>query len=195
MEPKIAEIAERIRDLRDITEFTPEEMSEATGVSVEQYLELEQGCHDFSFTFLYHCAQKFGVDMIELLTGENPHLSNYTIVRGGKGLPIKRRAGFTYNHLAANFKSKLAEPFLVTAPYKEEEQGKPIHLSTHAGQEFNYILSGSLQFAHGNHMEILHPGDSVYYNSGIGHGMIAVGGEPCTFLAIVLRNEREGENV
>lgn len=187
MEPRLIEIAQRIRALREIMEFSPEEMANAAGVSVEEYEILESGEQDFSFTFLYRCAQKFGVDMVELLTGENPHLTSYTVVRGGKGLPIRRREGFEYFHLASNFRDKLAEPFYVKAPYRAEEQDRPIALSTHKGQEFDFILKGKLRFAHEGHIEELEAGDSVFYDSGKGHGMIAVGGEPCEFLAIILR--------
>ena len=191
MEPNINEIAERIHDLREISDLTIEEMADAAGVSVEEYEQSERGNRDFSFTFLYKCAKKFGVDMTELLTGESPHLSGYTVVRAGEGLPIRRRESFQYNHLAANFKKKLAEPFIVTAPYREKEQNAPIALSYHTGQEFDYIISGTMRFAHEDHIEELGPGDSVYYDSGRGHGMIATSKEGCTFLAIVLReNER-----
>ena len=79
----------------------------------------------FSFTFLYQCAKLFGVDMVELVTGENPRLSFYSIVRKDEGLPIKRRAGFNYQHLAYLFKNKTCEPFLVTAPYSESEPADP----------------------------------------------------------------------
>lgn len=192
MEPKIAEIADRIRSLREILNFSLHEMAEAAGVSVEKYESLEKGeCQDFSFTFLYRCAEKFGVDIIELLTGEAPHLTGYTVVRGGKGLPIKRRENFEYYHLAYSFKDKLSETFLVKAPYHEDEQDKPIPLNSHVGQEFDYVLEGSMIFAHGIHREQLFAGDSVYYNSGVGHGMIAAGGKPCTFLAVVMKDTVE----
>ncbi|NLV51514.1 MAG: cupin domain-containing protein [Clostridiales bacterium] len=191
MEPKIIEIAQRIATLRDILGLSAEQMAQAAGVTTEEYLECEAGRRDFSFTFLYHCAERFGVDMIELLTGENPHLTGYTIVRAGKGLPIKRGRGFVYNHLAANFRGKIAEPFLVRAPYSEEEQTKPIEMNTHAGQEFNYVLEGSLRFAYRDKLETLNAGDSVYYDSGNGHGMIATGGRECVFLALVMKAEKE----
>lgn len=60
----------------------------------------------------------------------------------------------------------------MTAPYFEEEQEAPIHLSTHVGQEFDYIISGSLKVAMEDHIEILHAGDAIYYDSGPGtrHG-------------------------
>ncbi len=187
METKIQEIAERIKTLREILEISIREMADYLGMSEQEYISQEKGESDFSFTFLYRCSEKFGVDIVELLTGEVPKLSFYSIVRKDKGLPMKRRQGFLYQHLAYLFKDKSAEPFLVTAPYIEEEQDKEIKLSKHEGQEFNYIISGSLKVAMEDHIEILNPGDAIFYNSAHGHGMIAVGGEECKFLAIVLK--------
>lgn len=188
MEPVIADVANRIRALREDTDFTVQEMAEATGLSLAEYAALESGEQDLSFTFLYRCAEKLGVDMIDLLTGEGPHLTGYSVVRGGEGLSIRRREGFEYRHLAPNFRHKLCEPFFVTAPYVEEEQDAPIKLSRHAGQEFDYIISGRMRFAHNGHVEELAAGDALLYDSGAGHGMIAIGGAPCTFLAIVIKD-------
>ncbi|NMP36656.1 MAG: helix-turn-helix transcriptional regulator [Clostridiales bacterium] len=187
MELKINEIAERIRSLRDIMEFSVEEMATAVECSPEEYIAAEAGQTDFSFTFIYKCAEKLGVDMIELLTGENPRLSFYSIVRKGEGLPMKRRSGFNYYHLAARFKGKKCEPFLVTAPYKPEEHTKPIALSRHEGQELDFIVKGSLKVALEDHIEVLSEGDCVLYDSSHGHGMIATGGSDCEFLAIILK--------
>ena len=75
----------------------------------------------------------------------------------------------------------------MTAPYIEAEQDQPIHLSYHEGQEFDYVLSGQLRFAYEDHVEDLGPGDTLLYDSGRGHGMIAIGGAPCTFLALVMK--------
>lgn len=189
MDPRIPEIAERIRALREICGFEPEEVAEATGVSLDEYLAMESGTRDFGFTFLYKCAEKLGVDMIEIITGSNPHLTDFTMTKAGTGLPIKRRAGFNYFHLAATFKNKIAEPFLVQAPYIEEEQNAEIALSHHEGQEFDFILSGNLRFSHEGRIVDLGPGDSLFYDSGKGHGMIATSKEGCTFLAVVLKKE------
>ena len=194
MNYKIGEIAERIRELRLIIGFTQEDLAEVTGESLESYIDYENGKKDFPFGFLYHCAEKLGVDMIELLTGENPHLTGYTLVRQGEGLPINREEGFDYFHLAARFKNKLAEPFLVRAPYREDQQSQPIELATHAGQEFDFVISGRLRFTHDVHIEELDPGDTVYYDSGTPHGMIATGGEDCMFLAMVVKEPEEVNN-
>lgn len=188
MEPNMKEVANRIQALREDIGISVEDMAKATGRSVDEYARQEEGEQELSFTFLYKCADKLGVDVVELLTGENPHLSGYSLMRAADGLSIKRRAGFEYLHKAPHFKNKLAEPFLVTAPYLEEEQGTPIHLSYHAGQELDYIISGRMRFAYEDHVEELGAGDTLLYDSGRGHGMIAIGGEPCVFLAIVMKS-------
>jgi quercetin dioxygenase-like cupin family protein/DNA-binding XRE family transcriptional regulator len=187
MEPNIAEVAQRIVAMRELCDITAEQMAEIVGKPVEEYIEYESGNRDFSFTFLHKCAETFGIDIVEILTGEGPHLSKCTLVRKDQGLPIKRRIGFEYQHLAYNFKNKLAETFIVTAPYIEEDQNAPIRVSSHEGQEFDYILEGTLMFSHDGHEMELGPGDSVYYDSGKAHGMYATSKEGCKFIAVVLK--------
>ena len=187
MESYRGEVVTRIRTLREDLGISTEHMAGATGRTVEQYEAQEAGSEDLSFTFLYKAARRLGVDVIELLTGESPHLTHYSIVRKGEGLHIRRREGFEYLHQAPFFKNKFCEPFIVTAPYIEEEQHKPIHLSMHSGQELDYIISGRMRFAYEERIEEAGPGDTLLYDSGRGHGMIAIGGEPCVFLAVVMK--------
>lgn len=194
MQPDPAEVSSRIRSLREDLGLTPEQMADLTGRGVEEYLAQESGAVDVDFTFLYKCSQALGVDVIEILTGEAPRLTGYELTRSGDGLSIPRRQGFNYLHQAAFFKDKLCEPFIVTAPYSEAEQGQPIHLSYHRGQELDYIISGRMRFAYEDHVEELSAGDTLYYDSGRGHGMIAIGGEPCVFLAIVLKPAEADES-
>ncbi len=182
----ISEVAQRIRALRESCEVSVEEMAKCTGVTVEAYNQLEAGETDFTFTFIYKCASRLGADPTDLLKGQSPTLSEYTVNRQGEGLPIARRKGFDYKNLAYMFKDKIAEPFCVTARYSEEEQNSPIKTAKHNGQEFNLVLSGSLKVVVDGKTEVLGVGDSIYYNSALPHGMIATGGSDCTFLAIVM---------
>ena len=197
MENRIKEVAERIRALREIMELSREEMAACTDTSVEQYTALEEGCADFSFTFIYKCANRFGVDVTDLLKGSSPTLTSMSVVRAGEGLPIARRSGFSYHNLSPMLRDKMAEPFLVRAPFSAEDQDKPIKLSTHAGQEIDIVVSGALKVQIGDHTAVLHAGDTVHYDSSTPHGMIAAEGEDCTFYAIVLgaeaRDYREPE--
>lgn len=183
------EISQRIRELRDILEISVADMAEATGLTPAAYSSLEAGLSDFTFSFIYKCAQRFGVDVTDILKGSSPTLSSFSVTRAGEGLPIARRRGFTYDNLAPLFKGKLAEPFLVCAKYDEEAEASALMLSTHSGQELNIVVSGHLRITVGDHTETLSPGDSAYYDSGTPHGMIAVGGHDCTFYSIVISGE------
>ena len=75
MDSKIAEIAVRIGVMREILGISAEEMAAQVNVPLEEYIRLEGGESDFPITFLQKCAAVFGVDMIELLTGERPKLN------------------------------------------------------------------------------------------------------------------------
>ena len=74
-EPDYKEVCGRIRTLREDMDITMQEMAEATGRTVAEYAAQESGETDPSFTFLHLCARRFGVDVVELLTGEAPHLT------------------------------------------------------------------------------------------------------------------------
>ena len=186
MDYNIKEVSSRLKSTREYLDIGVEYMAEKTDTTVEEYKSLENGEKDFSLSFLNASAEALGIEMIELLTGVEPKLSTYSVVKNNKGLPIERRIGFTYQHMAYLFKNKEIEPLIVNAPYSEEEQSKPIHLSVHDGQEMDFIVSGKLKFVIHDHEEILEPGDCVYYNSKNPHGMIAYGGEDCKFLAILI---------
>lgn len=185
MDNILHEVAERIRETRLVCEISEEEMASCTGVSLEMYRELEAGKADFTFTFIYKCASRFGIDTTDLLKGTSPTLADYSITRRGGGLPIARRKGFRYNNLAPLFKNKFAEPFIVRANCVKDDMKAPIKLSAHEGQEYDYILSGKLKVSIDGHEEVLGPGDSIYYNSSKPHGMIAWE-EDCEFLAVVI---------
>ena len=61
LKTQLAEVAERIRTMREITGLSEEEMARYTGVSREEYEKCEAGEQDFSFTFIYKCAARFGI--------------------------------------------------------------------------------------------------------------------------------------
>ncbi len=193
MNSQLYEIAERIKEMREILGFTVAEMAEATEVTVDDYLSYESGEADMPFSFIHKCALTFGIEITELLEGRAARLSSYTVTRKGQGLQTAKEEGITIQDLAPKFKSKIAEPYWVRYEYSEAQQNSPIHLTKHSGQEFDLVISGSLMVQVGTNKETLHAGDSIYYNSSTPHGMIAVEGEDCVFCAVVLPGEETSE--
>ncbi len=191
-EQKIREVAQRIQSLREDMGVSAETMAAKIGIPPEDYRKMEHGELDFSFTFIHKCAGIFGVDIAELMEGDAPELTGYTVTRKGEGRAIARRAGFEYNRLAYKFKDKIAEPFHVVIPYSEEALNSPRHLASHAGQEMDIVVRGTLRMIIGTHIETLHEGDCIYYDSSIPHDEIALGGQDCEIYAIVMP-PRSGE--
>ncbi len=188
---QLADVVIRIRDMQEIKGYSDKEMAEKVELSEAQYEEYMTGSVDLPFTFVHKCALAFGLEITELLEGQSARLSSYNVVRKGMGLTTAEEDGELIQNLAPYFKKKLSEPYFVTYDYREELQNMPIHCTMHAGQEFDYIVEGSLKVQVGEHVEILNEGDSIYYASNKPHGMIAVGGKACKFIAMIMNSDEE----
>ncbi len=49
--------------------------------------------------------------------------------------------------------------------------------TTHAGQEFNIVLEGSMELHIGGRIAELAISDSIYFNAELGHRVVATGGK------------------
>ena len=192
-ESPLKEIAARIKEMRGISGYSVAQMAGLTDVTLEQYTAIEAGELDPSFTFLHKCALAFGVDINALLEGHTAKLSRYVVTRGGAGVLTAKEEGIEIRNMAAMFRNRLATPYYVTYNYEEKLQDRPIHTTTHAGQEFDYVISGSMRIQVGEHYEELHAGDSIFYKSSTPHGMIAIGGKDVTFLAMIMAGTEEDQ--
>ncbi|WHH60278.1 XRE family transcriptional regulator [Petroclostridium sp. X23] len=184
MSEQIRLIAQRIKELREISGCSIHELAQEFNISNELYEQYESGNTDIPVSFLYEIANKFNVELSAILTGDAPKLHTYALVRKDKGVGVERRRQYKYQSLAYNFIHKKAEPFLVTVDPSPEDA--PISMNTHPGQEFNYLIEGSLKIIINNHEIILNEGDSLYFDSNYKHGMKALNGKPAKFLAIII---------
>jgi len=179
----VKEIAGRVKLLREIEELSIEALSKELGFNPADYTSWESAEKDFPMGALIEIAQRFRVDLSELLTGAASKLKTFCVTRANEAPEVSRRPMYGYWNLAFNFHRKKAEPFLVEAA--AETENKPINLNTHPGQEFNYVTEGRLLISISGHDIELNAGDCIYYDSSEPHGMKALGGKPARFLAIV----------
>ena len=185
MNNEIKDIAARIKMLRETFDETAENMAELLDVSVEQYTRYENGEIDISVSKLVKIATKFNVDLTSLITGEQPKLKQYCVERAGKYPQIERRKEYKYFDLSYNFIGKKAETFLVRVEPKDDNE-QP-HQYSHEGQEFNYILEGSLRLFIGQNQVVLNEGDAIYFDSTQKHAMKPESGKPVKFLAVIVK--------
>ncbi len=179
MNEQIAQISARIRELREILGIAPEAIADKLGIDADLYRQYESARQDIPIGVLYGLAAEFGVDPTVLLTGDAPRMDEYTLVRKGRGIRVERYAGYSFSALAFNFKNRDMDPMIVTL-----SQSGTAELVTHPGQEFNYVLEGTVRIVIGPREFTLEAGDSIYFNPGIPHGQRALTPE-AKFLTVI----------
>jgi transcriptional regulator with XRE-family HTH domain len=184
MTEQIKQIAERIKEIREISGISAETLAGKLGIPTDLYLKYESGYTDIPVGIVFKISELFNVELSVMLGGDNPRLRIYGVVRNGKGLKLERRKQYKYESLAYNFIHKEAEPFMVTID--PDAENKLLEFNSHPGQEFNYVIKGTMMTIIDGHEIILNEGDSVYFDSGYKHAMRALNNEQVKFLAIVL---------
>ena len=177
------DIGNRIKELRELSDITVQDIAQKLNIDAETYTQYETGEVDIPASFLYEIANIFQVDFSLLLTGEESRMSIFDITRAGKGVSIDRRKEYKYENLCSKFIHKKAETFYVTVDPKENTIPS---LNSHPGQEFNYIIEGSVKIYIHNNEIILNEGDSIFFDSNHRHAMVALNDKPARFIAILM---------
>lgn len=100
-----------------------------------------------------------------------------------KTLQTAKDAGdLSYFSLAAGRPSRHMDPFVITVTPSGETSHK---LDSHEGEEWLYGLEGCIEIEYGNDVFVLHPGESIYYDSIVPHQVRAHDGQNVKFLACV----------
>lgn len=184
MTDQIKQIAARLHGLREVLELTEQEVADACQLTIEDYRELESGTRDISVSTLQKISRHYGISLDVLMFGEEPKMSSYFLTRKGTGISVERRKAYKYEALASGFRGRIADPFIVTVEPKPE--GTPVQFNSHQGQEFSLVVEGRLLLNINGKELILNQGDSLYFNSALPHGMLALDGKPVKFLAIIM---------
>ncbi|MBR2524643.1 MAG: cupin domain-containing protein [Clostridiales bacterium] len=176
----ITEIAARVRELREVCDYTQEQLASELGLDLDVYAEYEKN-GDFPISVIYEIANKFKVDFNEIITGESSRIDTYQVVRRGKGKSVSRFPGYRFKDLAYRYNDKIMQPLLVTL----EPSDEPAKLVTHSGQEFNLVLKGSVAVTIEDQEIILNEGDSIYFNPTYPHGQRCAGDTKARFLTMI----------
>ena len=101
-------IALRIRDLRDISGLSAQEVASRAGIDEDEYLAYETGERDFSFSHLFNIAEVLGVDISDLLTGEKMCIRDSLTRMNVPPLPVQAEHNSTpiVHHLSSFVQSR-----------------------------------------------------------------------------------------
>ena len=188
---------ETIRTLRKRLGMTLSDLSTRTGLAVSTLSKLEKGRASLSYDKLLLVSKGLGVDMAQVLEpaatpGGGLRAQGRRIVqRRGEGMEVETRS-YRQLYLATELLSKRLTPLIaeVRARSMDEFIAEFGDFIRHPGEEFCIVLEGRVAF----HTEIYAPavleaGDSVYFDSDMGHAYLAASDGPCRVLAVCAGNE------
>ena len=182
-------IGSALKRLRKDNGWTLAAVSSKTGVAISTLSKIENNQSSPNYDVLIRLADGLGVDFVELIKGGSFSTfapGSRTINRNGDTARYETPLG-EYHALSSELAKKSLQPMLVCVPQGRET---PEILSSHWGEEFIYVLSGTLRFfMEPYRATILHQGDSVHFDGVIPHGFVAVGDEDAWLLAVCLSDK------
>jgi len=176
---------DRIRRVRQERGLTIKDLSSRTGIDTADLERMESSETIPALGQLVRLGRALDMKMGYFVS---PGIDKFmTVVREDARHPISRYGetksmehGYFYECLAPEKADRLMEPFIVTlVPTATEE------ISTHAGQEFLYVLEGELKLQVGDRVEFLKPGDAAYYDSNQPHLVRCAGTTVTRVLAVL----------
>ncbi len=184
-------VGQRVAQVRQEKGLSLEDMAKRTGLAADALKEIESGAANPPLGILVRLGKALDMKLGTLIaTGED---RPYTVVRVADRQDMSRYPhtretsyGYSYQALAPQKRNRNMEPFLVTL----RTTGKTVEPSSHDGQEFIFVLDGALEAIVGDAIEVLEPGDSIYYDSNLPHLLKPHGAGSTTIVAVIYSQGR-----
>lgn len=181
-------VGEKIKSLRESKEISTAELAERSGLAEEQIQRIEENVDLPSLAPLIKIARALGVRLGTFLDDQDElgpvvcrcEETADTISFSNNAMDLRKH--MNYNSLAKSKSDRHMEPFIVNVTPTEE-----IHFSksSHEGEEFIYVMEGSIEVCHGKNCYVLQAGDSIYYDSIVPHHVHGYQGQGAKLLAVV----------
>lgn len=175
----------QIRKLRRDGDLSVLDLSAASSISAGMLSKIENGQISPSLATLQSIAKALNVPL-SLLFAASEERRDCSFVRARQGVVIERRGtkvGHVYQLLGHVIGGDVVvEPYMITL----KEDAEPFTAFQHAGMEFIYMLTGEVDYRHGDSSYRLRPGDSILFDSGALHGPERLVKLPMTYLSIIV---------
>jgi len=184
-------VGKRIRRMREAQDLTLDQVAQMTGLDKEYVQAVEEGREVPSIGAVLKISRALGSKVGQILHDAGPRSEIFSIVPAGDGKPVERQGpqiqrtgqGYTYQSLvAADLRGQGMEPFLVTFDPRAASSIQPM---VHEGEEFIYVLSGTVELLYDGETYTLKKGDSLYIDSSRPHALRGIGKTPPQALAVI----------
>ncbi len=183
-------IGGKIKNIRESRSLSLDEVAERSGVSKEQIGRIEENVEIPSLAPLIKIARVLGVRLGTFLDDQTelgPVISrakdykDKNTIRFTENVAVTRKH-MEYHSLSQDKAGRHMEPFLIDI---DASGNADFTLSSHEGEEFIYVLEGTIEVSYGKDTYILEKGDSIYYDSIVAHHVHATAGTSAKILGVV----------
>ena len=183
-------IGSKIKGIRESKNITIEEISERSGLSVEQIKSIENDQNLPSLGPLIKIARALGVRLGTFLDDSDalgPIVCRAEDREKDSSISFSNdatdaRKHMEYHPLAQQKAGRHMEPFVIDI---NPEENPEFQLSAHEGEEFIYVMQGEIEIVYGKDTYKLKEGDSIFYDSIVNHHVHGAPGKAAKILAVV----------
>ena len=172
-------IGTHIRKLRRLQRFTLQNVADKCGFTKSLLSKIETGAVVPPMSTLVKIAGALGTNIAALMS-EGDRLDCVFIPANKEAKPVPTESGYAVLPLAVEFKEKKMQPFIFSI--------RPEDLSdkanSHLGEEFIFVLEGSMEFRVGETTYTMGPRDSIFFNSISEHYISRVFSDQVVYLNI-----------
>ena len=181
-------IGTKIKERRQKKRLTLEDLATKTGLTKSVLTMMEKDETVPPLGTLLKLSKALDISMAYFFEDE-VELERISVTRSGERVRVKRRphhqegeVDYIYESLESKNPNKHMEPFYVE--FLPLETGDMVFMS-HEGEEFHFVLEGKVEFRTDDRVEVLYPGDSLYFESEINHSFRSLDGKPAKVVACV----------
>ncbi|CAM3923526.1 helix-turn-helix domain-containing protein [Tsukamurella strandjordii] len=159
--------------------LTLDALAERVGVTKSYLSKVERGRSTPSIAIALRIAEALGVDAAEIFVDRDETDSGgVTIERAAQRITPGRADRPIYDPVAAALSGKQMHPFVVHPPH---EKSDPVH---HDGDEFVYVIAGTLGLTVDGTETPLETGDCAYFSATLPHRLRSLSETPATALLV-----------
>ncbi|MFH2059559.1 MAG: XRE family transcriptional regulator [Pseudomonadota bacterium] len=173
---QVQPIGKRIRKARLDNKISLDYMANETGMSKNMIKEIESGKKRPSVGTLLQISRTLHVDSGFLLKE-----SEEQVEKRSKAY-TKRTDHYAYTTLTENAENKHLKAFKIVVEAQKQHDGVGFQ---HEGEEFVFVLEGSVEYKVGDHVNKLKSGDSLHFNSGVKHDLRNTGTTDAQLIVVV----------
>jgi quercetin dioxygenase-like cupin family protein/DNA-binding XRE family transcriptional regulator len=185
-------IGDRIKYLRQRKQMGLVELGRHTGLSASFLSQLETGRVVPTLRNLARIAMVFSKDMSYFFEPERPEL--FRIQRSGDRLRLPQTGVAEPGYYFESLGQVPAEQAVMSyvAEFLPPDEARPAKSHRHSGNEFLYMLSGSLKLEHDQQVEVVSEGDAVFFNAEAVHSYERTGEDQCSALILTMPEPLRG---